>query len=101
MRPARPIADGSPGRGLILPGRWAFVTIGYQSRSSHHAIHAEVTPMQLTYEFLAKRIDHSLLGPTLTDAELEEGCRLAATYRVASVCIKPHAVKLATRILAG
>ncbi|MDB5353003.1 MAG: deoC1 [Planctomycetota bacterium] len=57
--------------------------------------------MQLTYEFLAKRIDHSLLGPTLTDAELEEGCRLAATYRVASVCVKPHAVKLAATILDG
>ncbi len=57
--------------------------------------------MHLTYEFLSKRIDHSLLGPTLTDAELEEGCRLAATYRVASVCIKPHAVKLAAKILKG
>ncbi len=57
--------------------------------------------MQLTYEFLAKRIDHSLLGPTLSDAELEEGCRLAAAYRVASVCIKPHAVSLAKKILDG
>ena len=34
----------------------------------------------LTYDAIAKRIDHSLLGPTLTDAELEEGCRLAARY---------------------
>ena len=57
--------------------------------------------MQLTYDFLAKRIDHSLLGPTLTDAELAEGCRLAAAYRVASVCIKPYAVKLAAGILKG
>ena len=57
--------------------------------------------MQLTYDFIAKRIDHSLLGPTLTDAELEEGCRLAATYRVASVCIKPHAVAMAAKLLAG
>jgi deoxyribose-phosphate aldolase len=58
-------------------------------------------PMQLTYDFIAKRLDHSLLGPTLTDAELEEGCHLAATYRVASVCIKPHAVPLAAKILSG
>ena len=51
--------------------------------------------MPLTYESIAKKIDHSLLGPTLTPAELEEGCRLAARYGVASVCIKPHAVALA------
>ena len=57
--------------------------------------------MQLTYEFLAKRIDHSLLGPTLTDSDLEEGCRLAAAYNVASVCIKPYAVSLAAQILKG
>src|SRR5262249_40810067 len=55
----------------------------------------------LTYDAIAKRIDHSLLGPTLGGAELEEGCRLAARYGVASVCIKPHAVSLAARILKG
>ena len=44
---------------------------------------------QLTYETISKRIDHSLLPPTLTTAELEDGCRLAARYGVASVCIKP------------
>ncbi|AGA26094.1 deoxyribose-phosphate aldolase [Singulisphaera acidiphila] len=57
--------------------------------------------MEFTYEAIAKRIDHSLLGPTLTDAELEEGCRLAAKYKVASVCIKPYAVALAAEILEG
>ena len=57
--------------------------------------------MLLTYESIAKRIDHSLLGPTLTKAELEAGCRLAAEYRVASVCIKPYAVSLAKKILDG
>ena len=56
---------------------------------------------QLTYEAIAKRIDHSLLPPTLTTAELEEGCRLAARYGVASVCIKPYAVALAARVLRG
>jgi deoxyribose-phosphate aldolase len=55
----------------------------------------------LTYEAIAKRLDHSLLGPTLTEPELEAGCRLAAEYRVASVCIKPFAVPLAARILKG
>jgi deoxyribose-phosphate aldolase len=57
--------------------------------------------MELTYDSIARRIDHSLLSPTLTDAELEAGCRLAAEYRVASVCIKPYAVKRATQILKG
>jgi deoxyribose-phosphate aldolase len=55
--------------------------------------------MPPTYESIAKKIDHSLLGPTLTRAELEEGCRLAARYGVASVCIKPHAVALAREML--
>ena len=44
---------------------------------------------------LAKMIDHSLLHPTLTDREMEAGCRLAHAYQVASVCIKPYAVKSA------
>jgi deoxyribose-phosphate aldolase len=57
--------------------------------------------MELTYEAIAKRIDHSLLGPTLTDRELEAGCRLAAEYQVASVCIKPYAVARAAEILRG
>jgi len=57
--------------------------------------------MKYTYEQLAKMIDHSLLHPTLTDRELEDGCRLAARYQVATVCIKPYAVKRATEWLRG
>jgi deoxyribose-phosphate aldolase len=53
----------------------------------------------LSYKAIARRIDHSLLGPTLTPRELEEGCRLALRYGVASVCIKPFAVSLAARLL--
>src|SRR4029077_10819737 len=37
----------------------------------------------------------------LTDRELEDGCRLAIRYGVASVCIKPYAVKRAAELLAG
>jgi len=55
--------------------------------------------MKYTYEQLAKMIDHSLLHPTMTDRELEDGCRLAAKYQVASVCIKPYAVKRAAELL--
>lgn len=58
-------------------------------------------PMKYTYEELAQMIDHSLLHPTMTDRELDDGCRLAAQYGVASVCIKPYAVKRAAELLRG
>jgi deoxyribose-phosphate aldolase len=57
--------------------------------------------MKYTYEQLAKMIDHSLLHPTMTDKDLEDGCRLAARYQVASVCIKPYAVRRAAELLQG
>lgn len=55
--------------------------------------------MKYSYDELAQMIDHSLLHPTMTDADLEQGCRIAARYRVASVCIKPYAVKQAVEWL--
>jgi deoxyribose-phosphate aldolase len=54
-----------------------------------------------TYGDIAKMIDHSLLQPVLTDAELEDGCRLAREYDVASVCIKPYFVRRTAELLAG
>ncbi len=57
--------------------------------------------MKYTYAELAKMIDHSLLHPTMTDRDLEEGCALAARYDVASVCIKPYAVTRAVALLRG
>jgi deoxyribose-phosphate aldolase len=57
--------------------------------------------VKYTYEQLAGMIDHSLLHPTLTDRELEDGCRLAVKYGVASVCIKPYAAQRAAELLAG
>lgn len=55
--------------------------------------------MKYTYEELARMIDHSLLHPTMTDQELEDGCRLAVKYGAASVCIKPYYVKRAAQLL--
>jgi deoxyribose-phosphate aldolase len=46
-------------------------------------------------------IDHSLLQQVLTDGELERGCRVAREYSVASVCIKPYAVRQAAQWLSG
>jgi deoxyribose-phosphate aldolase len=55
----------------------------------------------LTERDIAKTIDHSLLRPELDDAFIEAGCRLAAEYDVASVCVRPVDVVRATAILAG
>ena len=53
----------------------------------------------ITLEQLAKVIDHSLLRPELTEAEVIAGCELANKYHVASVCVKPADVKLAASLL--
>jgi deoxyribose-phosphate aldolase len=55
----------------------------------------------LTERDIAKTIDHSLLRPELDDAFIEDGCRLAAAYDVASVCVPPIHVRRAAAILAG
>ena len=59
------------------------------------------SPPTYTYSDVAKMIDHSLLNPTLTAADLEVGCRLARAYGVASVCIMPFALKRCAELLAG
>ena len=46
-------------------------------------------------------IDHSLLNPALTGAELDAGCRLAKQYDVASVCILPYYVAGCVELLEG
>jgi deoxyribose-phosphate aldolase len=56
---------------------------------------------QLTYEDVAKTIDHSLLRPELDDKFIEDGCKLAAEYQVASVCVKPADVIRSVELLAG
>lgn len=55
----------------------------------------------LTEKQIAKAIDHSLLRPELADDVVESGCRLAAEYDVASVCVRPVDVRRAAAILAG
>lgn len=46
-------------------------------------------------------IDHSILHPTMTDEDLTRECAVAAKYDVASVCVKPYAVKQAHKLLKG
>ncbi|MFD1316613.1 deoxyribose-phosphate aldolase [Namhaeicola litoreus] len=50
---------------------------------------------------LAKMIDHSVLHPTMTDDDLKRECEVAKKYNVASVCVKPYAVKDAVQYLKG
>jgi deoxyribose-phosphate aldolase len=57
--------------------------------------------MDYTYLDIAKMIDHSLLNPTLTDRQLEDGCQLALQYDTASVCILPYSLRRCAEILRG
>lgn len=57
--------------------------------------------MTFTYADIAGMIDHSLLQPTMTDTELEEGCGVAREYQVASVCIKPYYLARCAELLDG
>jgi deoxyribose-phosphate aldolase len=59
------------------------------------------TVESLSERQIAKAIDHSLLRPELDDALVEAGCRLAAEYDVASVCVRPVDVSRAAAILDG
>jgi deoxyribose-phosphate aldolase len=53
-----------------------------------------------TYEQLAGAIDHSLLRPELTVADVEAGCAIAVEYRTASVCCRPADVPVVASLLA-
>ncbi len=57
--------------------------------------------MDYTYHDVAKMIDHSLLNPALTVAELEAGIQLALDYDVASVCILPYYLPQCAQRLRG
>ncbi len=59
----------------------------------------ELSSKTITLEQLAKVIDHSLLRPELTEADVITGCHLAERYHTATVCVKPCHVKLARELL--
>ena len=54
-----------------------------------------------TLRELAKMIDHSLLHPTFTTADLVAGCALSRQYNVATACVKPCDVERANDELTG
>lgn len=57
--------------------------------------------MDYTFKDIAKMIDHSLLTPTLTADQLEEGIQTGLKYDVASVCIMPFYLKRCAQLLKG
>lgn len=54
-----------------------------------------------TVNELAKMIDHSLLHPTMSDAEVLDGCLLSRDYNVATACVKPYSIRQALDVFAG
>lgn len=57
--------------------------------------------MKYTLKQVAKTIDHSLLKPEMTRAEVQAGCEIAKKYDVASVCCKPADVPFCVELLKG
>ncbi|ORY68209.1 deoxyribose-phosphate aldolase [Pseudomassariella vexata] len=55
----------------------------------------------VTLPQIAKMIDHSLLHPTMTDAEIYAGLELAKKHQVAAACVKPYSVPVAKDALDG
>jgi len=57
--------------------------------------------MDISKKQLAKSLDHSLLKPEVTDADVREGCEIALRHDVASASVKPCHIELAASILRG
>jgi deoxyribose-phosphate aldolase len=58
-------------------------------------------PPLATFEDVSKLIDHALLRPELSDAQVLEGCRVGREYKVASVTVRPCDVDTAVRAMEG
>jgi deoxyribose-phosphate aldolase len=54
-----------------------------------------------TVDEVAGKIDHAVLKPTSTDADVIAGCELGRKYKVATVCLRPSDVATASKALAG
>ena len=65
------------------------------------ALDTALTVNEVTYEQLARSIDHSLLRPELKLQDVMAGCELANRYQVASACVRPADVSRCVAALAG
>ena len=69
--------------------------------SSHPTNGETESKVTVSLPILSKMIDHSLLHPTMTDADIEDGLKLSVKYNTATACIKPYLIPLARKYLAG
>lgn len=63
--------------------------------------HAPLDPKTITPEQIVGICDHALLHPNLTDEQMRAELLGLRGYPLASVCIKPYAVRLAKEVLEG
>lgn len=56
---------------------------------------------EYTASEVAGKIDHAVLKPAATDADIMVGCELGRKYKVATVCVRPSDVATARDALAG
>ncbi len=62
---------------------------------------AQIIQSKMNANEIARMIDHAVLHPTSTDADLRKNCALAMKYQVATVCVKPYHTELAATLLKG
>jgi deoxyribose-phosphate aldolase len=103
----------------VIVGEMAMATARPQSRCACHAVVDDCCPDRLRGVIdagatrvglhasggapagVASMIDHTLLKPDATRANIEELCREAAQFKFATVCVNPTWVALSARLLAG
>jgi deoxyribose-phosphate aldolase len=56
---------------------------------------------EVTYKQIAKTLDHSILKPEMTEADVIAGCAMARKYDIAAVSVKPCYLPLVVQELAG
>jgi deoxyribose-phosphate aldolase len=73
-----------------------FLDLGVQRLAYHDGTGCECVP-----DDIARCIDHTLLSPGATEADIKRICAEARQYNFATVCISPSYVALAAKELAG
>lgn len=58
-------------------------------------------PALSSYEDVARRMDHALLDPALTEDQVRDGCLMAIEYDIAAVLVRPCDIDIALRTLRG
>ena len=70
------------------------------SRDTHHVAMAMMEAGRLDRTELARMVDHTLLKPDATHADLTASCAVARRHAVGAMCVRPIDVSQAAQILA-